>query len=254
MQLRGSLSLRTFLVLLVVLGLIGVGAYVGCRYVILEALGRVELLRSAQDTTVLASELDKTKETLLMANSYLIWAVAAGFSLLTLSLWAILTISFSGPARRTMASGTPVRKTELKPKPAKETVSKPEPSKPDTALVFLSLLQKEGRFVDFLGEDLDGYADEQIGAAVRSVHQGCKKVVAGHLKLAPVWNAEEGSKVNVPEGFDPASIKLTGNVSGNPTFTGILRHPGWRADKVSWPELSADYDVNIIAPAEVEVL
>lgn len=253
MQLRGSLSLRAFLVLVLVLGLIGVGAYFGCRYLILEALGRVELLKSAEDMTVLASELDKTKEMLLMADSYLIWAVIAGFSLLILLLWAILTISFSGPAKRTTASGAPARKTELKPKPAKEPVSKPEPSKPDTALVFLSLLQKEGRFVDFLGEDLDRYADEQIGAAVRSVHQGCKKVVAGHLKLAPVLNAEEGSRVNVPEGFDPASIKLTGNVSGDPPFTGVLRHPGWQADKVSWPELSAGYDVNIIAPAEVEV-
>ena len=253
MQLRGSLSLRAFLGLFVVLGLIGAGAYFGCRYVIQEALSRIDLLKSTVDATVLAAELNKTEATLLVADSYLIWAVIAVFSLLVLLLWAILTISFSGPAKRTMASAGPVRKTEGKPKPAKEAASKPEPAKPDTALVFLSLLQKEGRFVDFLGEDLDRYADEQIGAAVRSVHQGCKKVMAGHLKLAPVLNADEGSKVDVPEGFDPASIKLTGNVSGDPPFTGVLRHPGWRADKVSWPALSADYDVDIIAPAEVEV-
>ena len=226
MQLRGSLSLRAFLGLFVVLGLIGVGAYFGCRYVILEALGRIQLLKSTVDATVLAAELNKTEDILLVADGYLIWAIVAVFFLLILLLWAILTVSFSGPVKRTTASGTPVRKKALKPKPSKEVALEPEPSKPDTALVFLSLLQKEGRFVDFLGEDLDRYADEQIGAAVRSVHQGCKKVLSGHLKLAPVLNADEGSKVDVPEGFDPASIKLTGNVTGDPPFTGVFASSG----------------------------
>src|SRR5207253_6846543 len=35
------------------------------------------------------------------------------------------------------------------------------------AVQLLAILQREGRLLDFLQEDVDGYADAQIGAAVR---------------------------------------------------------------------------------------
>src|SRR5215831_3115113 len=44
------------------------------------------------------------------------------------------------------------------------------PRKPDAtpgALQLLALLQREGRLVDFLAEDISGYDDASIGAAVR---------------------------------------------------------------------------------------
>ncbi|MCD4755860.1 MAG: DUF2760 domain-containing protein, partial [Deltaproteobacteria bacterium] len=38
----------------------------------------------------------------------------------------------------------------------------------------LGLLQREGRLIDFLQEDIEPYDDAQIGAAVREVHRGCR--------------------------------------------------------------------------------
>src|SRR5690242_11018654 len=45
------------------------------------------------------------------------------------------------------------------------------------AVQLLALLQREGRLLDFLQENIDGYSDDQIGAAVRDIHRGCKKVL-----------------------------------------------------------------------------
>ena len=45
------------------------------------------------------------------------------------------------------------------------------------AVQVLGLLQKEGRLVDFLMEDLGGYSDADVGAAVRPIHAGCRKVL-----------------------------------------------------------------------------
>src|SRR5262245_40657465 len=43
----------------------------------------------------------------------------------------------------------------------------------DRAIQLLALLQRDGRLVDFLMEDLSTYSDAQIGAAVRDVHAAC---------------------------------------------------------------------------------
>jgi len=120
-------------------------------------------------------------------------------------------------------------------------------------LHFLSVLQREGRILDFFSEDLTLYDDEQIGAAVRSIQEECKRTVEKYLSPVPVLNKEEGDLVNIEAGFDPDSIKLTGNVSGQPPFKGILRHRGWRAGKKDVPKLSDVIDSSIITPAEVEI-
>ena len=65
--------------------------------------------------------------------------------------------------------------------------------------------------------------------------------------------APENEQVQIPEGFDPNAIKLVGNVVGEPPFTGILRHRGWRLETIQMPELSDTENPAIIAPAEVEV-
>ncbi|MCP4682509.1 MAG: DUF2760 domain-containing protein, partial [Desulfobacterales bacterium] len=49
------------------------------------------------------------------------------------------------------------------------------------ALHLLSLLQREGRLVDFLEEDLKPYDDAQIGAAVRSIQESCQKSLNEYL-------------------------------------------------------------------------
>jgi len=122
------------------------------------------------------------------------------------------------------------------------------------ALQLLAVLQQEGRFVDFVEEDLTPYSDEQIGAAVRSIHDGCRTALHDRLELRPILAAAEGATVTVERGFDPAAVRVTGNVRGEPPYRGVVRHPGWRSDHVKLPERTGDGDASILAPAEVEVL
>jgi hypothetical protein len=124
---------------------------------------------------------------------------------------------------------------------------------PDSALVLLSLLQKEGRFVDFLQEDVSGYSDQEVGAAARVVHEGCQRVLRDHLSIEPVREEAEGSAVTLMKGFDPAAVRPTGNVVGEPPFTGSLVHRGWRAVDVRLPKVASSRDVRILAAAEVEL-
>ena len=121
------------------------------------------------------------------------------------------------------------------------------------ALGLLALLQREGRLVDFLKQDIEGFGDGDVGAAARVVHAGCRKALLGHFELSRIRSETEGAAVTVPEGFDGRSIKLTGNVRGNAPYRGVLRHAGWRVDSVRLPALIAGYDARIIAPAEVEL-
>jgi hypothetical protein len=116
-----------------------------------------------------------------------------------------------------------------------------------------ALLQREGRLIDFFQEDLDRYEDAQIGAAVRNIHESCNAAMKKYLKLLPVIEKNEGDDVIVDPGFNPNTIKLTGNVFGDPPFKGVLRHRGWKAAKSDLPVLSDTKDSTVIAPAEVEI-
>jgi hypothetical protein len=121
------------------------------------------------------------------------------------------------------------------------------------ALQLLALFQREGRLIDFLSEEIDAYDDASIGAAVRDIHKGCKKVLAEHFGVEPVLDADEDEAISVDSGFDPARVRLIGNVAGLGPWKGTLRHHGWRAAKVTLPSLSEGHDVTIVAPAEVEL-
>ena len=123
----------------------------------------------------------------------------------------------------------------------------------DGALALLALLQREGRLVDFLRESLDSYPDADIGVAVRDIHRGCKKVIEEHFVLEAVMPGEEDTRVKVPAGFDPGEVRLIGKVSGEPPFTGTLRHHGWRVTEVKLPTLTEGVDRRVLAPAEVEI-
>jgi hypothetical protein len=143
---------------------------------------------------------------------------------------------------------------------AKPVEVKPEPVKfkaadhhRDGALALLALFQREGRLVDFMRESIDDYEDEDIGAAVRDIHRGCKKVLDEYLVLEAVMPGDEEDDVTVPKGFDPAEVRLVGAVDGEPPFKGVLRHHGWRAATVRLPNLSEGIDRHVIAPAEVEI-
>ncbi len=123
----------------------------------------------------------------------------------------------------------------------------------DGALALLALLQREGRFVDFVRDSVDGANDADIGAAAREVHRGCRKVLDQHLSFEPVMPGEEEAKVQVPKGFDPAEVRLIGEAKGEPPFKGTLRHHGWRVVDAKLPQLAEGVDRTVIAPAEVEL-
>ena len=121
------------------------------------------------------------------------------------------------------------------------------------AIQLLGLLQREGRLVDFLHEDISGYTDQQIGAAARDIHRGCKKVLDERMAITPILDEKEDASVRLDAGFDPTRIRITGNVLGEPPFTGTLKHPGWRTTKAILPELGRSIDSSVIATAEVEI-
>jgi hypothetical protein len=151
----------------------------------------------------------------------------------------IAGVSGQPPAATAAARETPVEPAE------------PAPPSTDAALRLLALLQQEGRLVDFLLEDIGAYDDSQIGAAVRSIHAGCRAVLDERVRLERILEGEDGASVEVPAGFDAGAIRVTGNVAGAPPFRGTLQHSGWRVEKITLPESSTD--PRIVAPAEVEV-
>jgi len=85
------------------------------------------------------------------------------------------------------------------------------------------------------------------------VHDGCRKALADLLGLEPVLKDAEGAQVTVERGFDPAQVRLTGNVVGDPPFRGALRHHGWRVKEVKLPAPADGEDASVVAPAEVEL-
>jgi hypothetical protein len=121
------------------------------------------------------------------------------------------------------------------------------------ALHVLAILQRDGRLVDFLMEDISGASDADIGAGARIVHQGCKKALTQYVALEPVRKESEGAAITVDKGFDANAIRLSGNVTGEPPYKGRLAHAGWRATKVALPERAQAIDARIVAPAEVEL-
>lgn len=139
-------------------------------------------------------------------------------------------------------------------KPEKTTA--PEVKKPrrSEALTLLSVLQREARLVDFIKEPIAGYADAQIGAAVRDVHKNCAGVLERLFGLEPLAQAAEGASLEVPRGFDPAHYRLTGQVPNDPPFHGTLQHHGWKATKCELPDWTGtEASVLVVAPAEVEI-
>jgi hypothetical protein len=143
------------------------------------------------------------------------------------------------------------------PEPAAKA---PEPAAPpagpppsEGALQLLALLQREGRLIDFLEEDLKGFPDDRVGSVARVVHEGCRRALREHVALDAVRVEDEGARVKLESGFDAGRVKLVGNVQGSGPFEGVLRHRGWLAREVRLPTLVAGADARLLAPAEVEL-
>ena len=122
----------------------------------------------------------------------------------------------------------------------------------DGALQMIAILQRDSRLVDFLMEDISGYADDQIGAAVRELHDQCRDALGRYVTLTPVIDGVEGTYAKAPS-KDANVVKFVGNVPAKPPEGGTLRHKGWRAVKVDLPAIGGKQDVTIVAPAEIEI-
>ena len=132
-------------------------------------------------------------------------------------------------------------------------VAPPRPAR-NEALNLLALLQREARLVDFLKENIAGYSNDQIGAAVRDVHRDASAVLERVFSLRPVMTEAECASVQVPAGADAGRVRLVGNVTGQPPYRGALRHAGWEATKVELPQWTgSDTSARVIAPAELEL-
>lgn len=121
----------------------------------------------------------------------------------------------------------------------------------EQALQLMAMLQREGRLIDFCEEELAGFSDAQIGAAARTVHDGCRKALREAFQFKAIRSETEGAAVEVPGGFDPRAIRLTGAIAGNPPFKGLLKHHGWRVVGIRMPKAAGD--PTIVFPAEVEL-
>ena len=146
--------------------------------------------------------------------------------------------------------------TESETPPSREVARR----KKDTAgagttkgLQLLALLQRDGRFIDFLEQDVTKFTDEEVGAAARIVHEGCRKVLHRVTSVSPLRTEDEGSKIVVADGFSPSEITLMGNVQGAAPYRGTLRHRGWRVSELQLPETTDGHDPRVLAPAEVEL-
>ena len=169
---------------------------------------------------------------------------------IALAIRSFFSILFTGklPAGAAQALGLTQSKTQAAaPKPA------PQARPQDGALQILGILQRDSRLVDFLMEDISAYSDQQVGAAVRSLHDQSRDALNRYLRLAPVIDGVEGSYTKL-EGGDPSAVKLLGNVPASGKAPGgLLRHKGWRAEKIDLPPLATGPAASIIAPAEVEI-
>ena len=206
-----------------------------------------------------------------------LWIILVTGLVITLLLWFAVQLLgnrlLEQVAQRTLAAAPKVAPAKAepvtKPEPAAKPKAKPEPAavapKFDPApllekgartgaVQMLAILQRQGRLIDFLQEDLGAYADDQIGAAVRSIQEGTKQALNQHVKLEPVFSEEEGSRITIQPGFNPEQVRLTGNVVGEPPFKGELRHRGWRVASIDLPKRMGDSEqLPVVAAAEVEV-
>lgn len=135
-----------------------------------------------------------------------------------------------------------------------KTLEPPKPVKPSGApLRMLALLQAESRLVDFLMEDIHGASDEQIGQAVREIHKKAQAALKQHAVIEPVLTGNEGDNTTVQKGFDPSAIRVIGNVTGEPPFTGAIQHPGWRVKELKLATPPEGADEFVLQPAEVQI-
>lgn len=277
MNLAKSFSKKIFLwiffIMLIIALIFSISGCLGWQ-IIFSRLPVNVLSNAANKSIELKTGLDQVLPVLNLINRYFIFGTLFIFFSFTLILWLILRNVF---IRLIEKAGLPLDHTnrivnappsdkklslnlrfknlpvpgEYEPQPAdkKENVEINQ----RLYLHLLSVLQREGRLMDFIAEDLNKYDDFQIGAAARNIHESCKKILQKFLKPTAIIDKMEGDQITVSSGFDSNTIKLIGNINGEPPFHGILRHKGWQATRLELPTLTSGQNPRIISPAEVEI-
>ena len=100
----------------------------------------------------------------------------------------------------------------------------------DSGEVFrlLVLLQREGRLLDFILEDVGGVDDCVLGGAVRPLLGKLRGVLCDYVVFEPILGGVEGDVFTVESGFDASLVKVEGLLVGGAPFRGVIKHPGWR--------------------------
>ena len=179
-------------------------------------------------------------------------ATKAFFKLLTNNALSESFDDFAnGNLSKSTDSPSPVAKIE-----SKKRAAPPEPVAPvrSDAISLLAALQREARLLDLVNESLDEYSDAQVGGAARDVLRDAKAVLERMFALTPLTDQPDGAAIETPENFDPAEYRLTGNVTGEAPFTGVLAHHGWQATRCEVPTFSGSKKAAlIVAPVELEI-
>ncbi|MBL8471111.1 MAG: DUF2760 domain-containing protein [Rhodocyclaceae bacterium] len=193
-------------------------------------------------------------------------AVPANFWLvrdIALALLCALMAVQAFAARRAPATPPPPPPPPPPPEPKPQVVAAPPPPPPrqepvqtGEALMLLALLQDKGRFLDYVMEDISAYGDAQVAAASRVVHQGCAAVIREYLAVEPAHGGKEGERISVDKDADPNRYRMIGKLAGEPPFSGVIVHRGWKTSKLALPRHTRPIDPkgeNLITPVEVEV-
>jgi len=171
-------------------------------------------------------------------------------SRIILAFRCFFSILFSGALSSELRTAVaPVPAATPAPAPAPAAAVRPTS---DGALQILGILQRDSRLIDFLAEDIAAYSDEQVGAAVRELHDQCRDSLNRYVTLQPVIDGVEGTFAKAPSS-DPNVVKFVGNVPAKPPAGGTLRHKGWKAAGIRLPQLAAKQDAAMLAPAELEI-
>ncbi|MDD9952510.1 MAG: DUF2760 domain-containing protein [Zetaproteobacteria bacterium] len=126
------------------------------------------------------------------------------------------------------------------------------------ALQLLSLLQHNGRLIDFVMEDITGIEDQQVVAAARVVHAGCREVLCKYVEIHPLRDEEEGQSIVAPQEEVDRTVEIMGEHDLAATTTATLLHRGWKSHGIHLPTLTADrqqfmLETQVLYPAQAEV-
>src|SRR5437879_4682659 len=100
--------------------------------------------------------------------------------------WRALTDSRFGERVAPLLTETPAAAPSAPSAPPARAPEAPKAPARSEALTLLSVLQREGRLVDFLQEPIGAYNDAQVGAAVRDIHRDCAAALDRIFALKPL--------------------------------------------------------------------